>query len=381
MARIVLGSYLVRYPLGGMMSWVLQYLVGFARLGHDVYFVERANWPLACFDPATGAMTDDPMSGTKAVSDLLGRFGLANRWCFVDYAGCYHGMSAHDVHDVLNHTDVFIDMGVHGSWSEDAQPAGRSVLIDGEPGFTQMKMVQRAGTPQELPAYDFYFTTGRNIGMPSSTAPAAGKEWRPIFHPVVVDLFAAEPPSQNLPVTTVMNWQSYDALVFDGTVYGHKDVEFEKFLDLPRRCSVPLEIAVAGHDVPLARLTEHGWRTTDAHQVSASFDTFRDYIRGSSAEFSVCKGGYVATHSGWFSDRAAAYLASGRPVVQQDTGFGEHLPTGQGLHAVADADEAAAAIAAIHDDLSGHSKAAREIAGDCLDASVVLPEFLREVGL
>jgi hypothetical protein len=381
MARIVLGSYLIRYPLGGMMSWVLQYLVGFSQLGHEVYFVERANWPLACFDPVSKTVTDDPSTGTRVAAELLARFGLADRWCFVDYAGNYHGLAARQIHEVLDHADVFIDMGVHGSWNEDAQHAGCTVLIDGEPGFTQMKMVQRRGTAQELPAYDFYFTTGRNIGTPTSSAPTAGKAWRPIFHPVVVDLFDAPLPADGMPATTVMNWQSYDPVEFEGKVYGHKDVEFEKFLDLPGRCELPLEIAVAGHDVPLVRLGEHGWRVVDAHEVSASFDTFRDYIQGSCAEFSVCKSGYVASRSGWFSDRGAAYLASGRPVVQQDTGFGEHLPVGEGLFAVEDVDQAAAAFAAIVGDLPRHAKAAREIAGDCLDASVVLPKFLSEVGL
>jgi len=380
-ARIVIGSYMIRYPLGGMVSWVLQYLVGFQRLGHDVWFVERADWPDACFDPVRGLMTDDPSAGITAVAPLLDCFGLRDHWCFVDRFGRSYGVPLSEMHDVLERTDLYIDMGVHGGWSEEAASAGRSVLIDGEPGFTQMKMVQREGTPAQLPPYDSYYSTGRNIGTPASSAPSAGKAWRPLFHPVVLDLFPATPVPEGAPITTVMNWQSYEPLVFEGTEYGHKAPEFERFLDLPGRCRSQLEAAVAGHAVPWDRLHAHGWRTRNAHDVTRSFDAFREYIQGSSAEFGVCKSGYVATHSGWFSDRSAAYLASGRPVVLQDTGFGDHLPTGRGLFAAATVDQAAAAIGEIEADPVRHSRWAREVAAECLEASVVLPRFLVEVGL
>lgn len=381
MARIVLGSYMIRYPLGGMASWVLQYLVGFRRLGHDVWFVERADWPDACFDPTTGEMTDDPSAGIAAIDPLLRSVGLAGRWCFVDRLGRAYGMPRPQIQEVLASTDVYIDMGVHGGWSDQAAGAGTTVLIDGEPGFTQMKMVQREGTPSALPPFDHYFTTGRNVGTPASTAPSAGKAWRPLFHPVVVDLFPVTPVPHGAPVTTVMNWQSYDPLEFEGVEYGHKDVEFEKFLDLPGRCDRRLEAAVAGHDVPLNRLRAHGWRTRDAHAVTRSFDAFRSYLQTSAAEFGVCKNGYVATRSGWFSDRSAAYLASGRPVVLQDTGFGDHLATGRGLFAAGNVDEASDALAEIEGNPVRHSRWARELAVDCLEASVVLPALLAEVGL
>ncbi|MFL6238980.1 MAG: hypothetical protein ACJ735_05740 [Actinomycetes bacterium] len=381
MARIVVGSYMIRYPLGGMMSWVLQYLVGFHRLGHDVFFVERASWPDACFDPVRRAMTDDPSYGIAATAALLDRYGLTGKWCFVDYLGQHYGMTSAQIQGVLDSADLYIDMGVHGSWSERAERAACRVLIDGEPGFTQMKMVQRQGSSLELPPFDCYFSTGRNIGTPSTSTPDAGKVWRPLFHPVVLELFPVVPTPRDAAITTVMNWRSYDPLEYDGVVYGHKDVEFEKFIDLPRRCSRAVEIAVAGQHVPRETLTAHGWLVRDAYDVTRSFDEFRSYVSGSAAEFSVCKQGYVATRSGWFSDRSAAYLASGRPVVQQDTGFGEHLPTGHGLFAVNDVDEAALAVAEIEGDEGRHGTWAREVAADHLAADIVLAGFLAEVGL
>ena len=380
MARIVVGSYMVRYPLGGMMSWVLQYLVGFRRLGHEVYFVEKAGYSNACYDPVRDVMSDDCTYGIGAVNGLLGRFGLGERWCFVDAAGRYYGLSRRRIEEILGSADLFMDMGTHGSWLPEAEGAARRVLVDGEPGFTQMKMEKRLRAGETLPNYDLYYTTGWNIGSPASSAPAAGKNWRHLFHPVVVDMFQPAPIDPSGLFTTVMNWQSYEPVEFDAEIYGHKDVEFERFLDLPRRTGARLEIAVSGTSVPHEILAEAGWAVRDAHEVTASFDAFGDYIRRSKGEFSVCKSGYVKTHSGWFSDRSAAYLASGRAVVLQDTGFSAHLPCGRGLFAPRTVEEAAAALDAINHTPERHAGWAREIAGEYLDAPKVLGNFLAEVG-
>lgn len=390
MARIVLGSYLVRYPLGGMMSWVLQYLVGFARLGHDVYFVEKADYPNACFDPARNAMTNDGSFGMRATQKLLSRFDLGDRWCFADYAGEYHGLSKLGIEDVLATADVFIDMGTHGAWLPEAAEAGQRVLIDGEPAFTQLKMQRKAhgSQPQahgsqpvgSSDAYDHYYTTGWNIGTPASSAPTAGREWRHLFHPVCTQVFPFAPAADRGSYTTVMNWQSYEPIRFNGTTYHHKDVEFQKFLGLPKQSSAPLEVAVSGA-VPREELRSAGWKLESAHRVTQTFDAFQEYLRASRGEFSVCKNGYVASNSGWFSDRSAAYLSTGRPVVLQETGFSAHLPTGRGLFAVRDADEAAAALEKIESDYTGHARWAREIAEEFLDVQPVLDTFLKELGI
>jgi len=229
--------------------------------------------------------------------------------------------------------------------------------------------------------YDFYFTTGRNVGTDSSSAPTAGIAWRPMFHPVVPELFDESDPAPDAPFTTVMNWRSYEPVEYDGTTYGHKDEQFAKFLQLPRLCRAHLEVAVAGPDVPRTALREAGWKVSDAHAVTASFDAFKSYIRTSRGEFSVCKGAYVATNSGWFSDRSGAYLASGRPVVLQDTGFSAHLPSGEGLFAVRGQEEAAAAIEEVCGDYPRHARAAREIAVEYLAAEKVLGRVLSEIGL
>jgi hypothetical protein len=372
---------MVRYPLGGMMSWVLQYLVGFQRLGHDVYFAEKSGYSNACYDPLRNVMSDDCTYGTKTLHALLKRFGLQDRWCFVDEAGCYHGLSRNRIETLFNTADLFIDMGTHGCWLAEAADTGLRVLIDGEPGFTQMKMENKMAANEEVPNYDYYYTVGRNIGTEKSTAPTAEKQWHPLFHPVVVDLFKSHPIRPVAPFTTVMNWQSYEVVEYIGTKFGHKDVEFNKFIDLPQMTTSTLEIAVSGKNVPTQRLLSAGWRFRDAHNASMSFDIFTDYIRTSRGEFSVCKNGYVATNSGWFSDRSAAYLASGRPVVMQDTGFSSYLPCGQGLFSFCTVEEAAAAINEIEANYDRHSILARNIAVEYLDAAKVLRKFLNELGI
>ena len=381
MARIVLGSYMVRYPLGGMMSYVLQYLLGFHRRGHDVWFVERARYADECFDPAQGAMSDDPSYGTEAVDRLLRRFGLGERWCFTDISGRYHGRSRTEIEDAFRTADLFIDMGTHGAWSDEARGAGLTVLLDGEPGYNQMRM-ERGGAAGELRgAYDRYYTAGLNVGSEVSSAPTAGLTWGHLLHPVVPELFESGDPGLGAPMTTVMNWTSHAPVEHEGVTYGQKDVEFAKFAALPTEVRAPMELAVAGPDVPRQKLEALGWTVRDAHSVTASFDSFREYVAGSLGEFSVCKNVFVETRSGWFSDRSAAYLAAGRPVVLQETGFSDHLPVGRGLFAVETREEAVEAVERISREWRVQSDAAADIAREHLDARVVLGRFLTDLGV
>ncbi len=381
MARVILGSYMVRYPLGAVLSWALQYLTGFQKLGHEVFFVEKSGYPKSCYDPSRDVMSDDCSYGTAAVEVVLSRIGMGGKWCFVDAAGLHYGLSRERVQAVFDSADLFVDMGTHGAWLDEAARTGMRVLVDGEPGFTQMKMQKALAAGRTLPSYDFYYSNGRNIGTEQSAAPTGGKTWRPLFHPVDIATFPVVPSPADAPFTTIMNWQSYEPVKYLGETYGHKDVEFVKFMTLPTLTHSSLEIAVAGSTVPREELTGAGWRIQDPHRVTRSFDSFIDYIHRSRGEFSVCKSGYVRLNTGWFSDRGAAYLASGRPVVQQDTGFGAHLPCGQGLFAVRDVDEAAAAIDAIAGDYDRHARWAREIAAEHLDARKVLGRMLQDIGM
>lgn len=381
MARIVIATYMVRYPLGGMLSWALQYCLGFHLLGHEVYLVEKANYAGACFDPKQKSMTDSCQSGLSTVKRLLSRFGLGDRLVFRDVHGKLYGVDETRLAEIFSRADLLIDIGNHGAWLPEAREAGLlTVLIEGEPGFTQIKMASAEAAGEPVSPFDFYYSNGANIGTPRTIAPDAGRKWGHVFNPVATELIKVTQPSDEACFSTVMNWQSHQPIIFNGHSYGQKDVEFSKFIDLPARAGVPVEVAAAGN-VPRRELQDKGWRLCDAHEVTATFDAYQNYITASLGEFSVCKNVFIATCSGWFSDRSAAYLASGRPVVLQDTGFSEHIPCGQGLFAVTDVDEAAAAIDEIRGNYSQHSLWARELSEEYLDAKILMGRILDEIGM
>ena len=378
MATVVVGSYVVQFPVGGYLSWVLQWLVGLRDLGHEVWFVEKALGPGSCFDPVAGLSGDDPSFGTRSLDDLLRRFGLADQWCFIDAAGLAHGQPYDSLLEVFDRADLFIDMGTFGSLAAESARATRRILVDGEPGGTQMRMANAYTRGERAGDYDAYVTVGLNIGAASCSVPTAGVAWKPSVYPVVPAIFPVIPPPPDAPYTTIMSWSAHDETTYEGRTYGAKDLEFPKFIDLPGLVDVDMEIAVSGR-VPGQQLDERGWRRRSAHDVTITFDHFRDYIRNSRGEFSVCKNSFVATRSGWMGDRAAAYLASGRPVVMQDTGFSEHLPCGEGLFAVSSVEQAAEAIREIESDYERHSRAARLLAETHFAAELVLGRLLAEV--
>jgi hypothetical protein len=382
MPRIIIGSYVVRFPLGGFQSWMLQWLLGFKRLGHEVYFVEKSGWNNSCYDARTRSMGSDCSHGTAVFGRLLSEHGLGSNWCFVDASGTYHGMSRDRIETAFRDADVFIDHMRVCEWPEEASHARMRVMVDGEPAYTQMHMESKMKSAERgLIEYDRYFSVGMNVGTPTCSAPSAGKDWQPMFDPVILSLFPHVPAPPDGPFSTVMSWQAIKPFEHRGVTYSSKDFEFPKFLDLPRRVRATIQLALSGGEAARPLLDEAGWKIVDAQDATLTFNDWRTYIQASRGEFSVCKNYFVATNSGAFSDRAAAYLASGRPVVMQETGFSAHLPCGRGLFAVRNVEEAAAAINEIQGDWENHSKWAREIANDYLDTDRVLRKFLDDLGL
>lgn len=381
MAAIILGSYMFRYPLGGMNSWVLQYLLGLKDLGHDVYFVEKYGYADSCYDPEKEVMSDDCSYGLKLVSELLARIGMEKKWCYVARNDVYHGLSRQRINEVFRSADLFIDMGSHGSWQEESENAALKVLIDGEPGYTQMNLANKAQDGMPIPQYDRYFTNGKNIGTPGNSVPPLGLKWEHIYSPVKTALFPFSSPGTAASYSTIMNWASHKTIEYNGKSYGQKDIEFMKFLSLPKLVKSPMSIAVSGKDVPKMELKKNGWTVNCGKEATLTFYSFREYLRNCRAEFSVCKHVFVSNNTGWFSDKSAAYLASGRPVVLQDTGFSKHLPVGKGLFAINTLHEAMEAIHEIESNYHRHSLAAREIACEYLEARIVMKNFLNELGV
>jgi hypothetical protein len=380
MARIIVGSWMVRYPLGGNLSWALQHLIGLKELGHEVYLVEKYVYENSCYNPVTKEMTNDPSYGLMVVDNLLKQHGLEGRWCFVQKGEIYHGLSKQKVEEVFRTADLYIDSGANNAWAEESMYAGCRVLIDGDPGFTQFKYAKSVANGISIPKYDHYFTNGKNVGTTSSIIPAAGINWKPFYSPVCTSLFGIKPFKNNSPLSTVMNWQSFESISYNGKNYGHKDIEFEKYMCLPQMVGVPMEVAVSGKDVPHSNLQKNGWVTKNAQEVTISFESFREYLYDSRGEFSVCKNVYVSSNSGWFSDKSAAYLACGRPVILQETGFSNHLPMGEGLFAFSTVEEAKAAIEHVCNNYDYHSKKAFEIAKEYFEGSKVFQAFLNVIG-
>jgi glycosyltransferase involved in cell wall biosynthesis len=382
MATILFSSFAVRHPVGGVLSNNLQFLTGFRRLGHDVYLLEKAGYDESCFDPERRLSGDDCSCGTRRIGQLLDQHDLHGKWCYVAADGSYHGMCQSEVESVIVRADLFIDRGLHRSWDDETAEVPVRVLLDPDPGFRQVKLAHAAAKGRPAPVYDAYYTYGHNVGTPRSLAPTAGLRWRHLFHPVDTVLYLpGPPPTPGSPWTTIMNWRALEQVAFSGRVYGMKDAQFQYFEDIPTRVSVPMEVAVEGASVPEGRLREKGWRVVSALDATASYATYHNYLRRSFAEFSVVKDVYRGLNVGWFSDRSAAYLAHGRPVVVQANGIAGHLPVGEGLFEVADADEAVDAIERVRRDPARHSAAARRIAEEHLDTRVVLGRFLDELGL
>lgn len=382
MATILLCSYVVRHPVGGVLSNNLQFLTGFKRLGHDVYLLEKSGYGDSCFDPDRRITSDDCSCGIGRIDRLLTTHGLGGQWCYVDADGGYSGLSRRQIEAVIDRADVFIDRGLHRTWDDETADVPLRVLLDPDPGFRQVKMANALMSGGSVPAYDAYYTYGHNIGTTASPAPTVGVQWRPIFHPVDTSLYPmSPPPDDGAPCTTVMNWQPLETVEFAGRHFGMKDAQFPFFEDIPRHVGVPMEIAVEGRAVPRERLLDHGWRVVPALDATASYDAYHDYLRHSMAEFSVVKDVYHSLNVGWFSDRSAAYLAHGRPVIVQNNGIAAYLPTGEGLFEVADIAEAAEAIGRVEREPLRHGAAARRIAEDYLDTTVVLGRFLSELGV
>lgn len=369
--NIIVAGVMGRYPYGGVAWCSMMYLLGLRRLGHRVWYLEDMK---ECnFDPVENTLSKDPAYALRFIATCLEPYGLADRWCYIDWLQEYHGHNRAEWLDVCAGADLFINLsGGSWLWRDEYAAIPHSAFIDTDPGFTQIDAAHSATSRINfLQQYSALFTFGRNIGTSACPVATEPLHWSHTWQPVCMDEWRppATPPRNAF--TTVMTWQIESFT----EIGGNKDVEFLRFLDLPARSPVPLELAVNG---PTELLQQHGWRCRDAFEVSHNLDAYRDYIGSSAGEFSVAKHTYVRLNTGWFSDRTECYLASGRPAVVQDTGFSAHLPIGEGLFSYATPGEAQAALEAATGSYSRHSRAARELAEAHFAAEVVLPPLVEQ---
>jgi hypothetical protein len=257
------------------------------------------------------------------------------------------------------------------------------VYVDIDPGFTQFWQADPA-IDFQVGGHDLYYTIGENIGTEACSIPTGGLDWRHTRPPVVLDLWPFVGDAERSPFTTIANWRGpFGPIQYNGNTYGLKVHEFRKFIELPKSCSHPFEMALKIHldEVDdLDRLRRNNWKIIEPADVASDPADFRRYVQNSKAEFSVAQGVYVDTNSGWFSDRTAAYLASGKPALVQDTGFSDTYPVGDGLVPFRTMAEAVAGAERIARDYEEHCHAARQIAEEYFDSDKVLGRLIDGVG-
>jgi hypothetical protein len=361
------------------MTWHhLQYAAGLARLGHDGMFLEDSDYYASCYDPEGNFYGTDPTYGLKFAADAFDRVGVG-RWAYYDeHTNRWLGPSASGAVEFCRTADVLVNVsGVNPlrAWTEKIP---LRILIDTDPAFTQVRHLTDEKARTAAAKHNSFFTFAENIASGMATVPDDGFAWRATRQPVLLDEWKVRAPPRGAPYTTVMQWRSYRPLEYKGRWFRPKAASFAPYVDFPKRTTIPLEIALSSKEEIKQTLAANGWRIVEAISVSRSPWSYQDYLAGSRGEVAVAKHGYVSTRSGWFSERSAGYLASGRPVITQETGFSKILPTGTGLLSFRNPDQLLDCIEQVEADYETHSKRAREIAEEYFDSSKILSRLLEE---
>ena len=374
--KILLAGMVAGDPRQGGATWaVLQYLAGLTGLGHEVVLVEPLarrgdSDPLAEGSNVLSYFRSLPMPAGRSALLLAGTEQTA-------------GLSYADLVGFASKADLLIN--ISGLLREERllEPIPIRAFLDLDPGFNQVW--HETGTDMGLDLHTHFLTVGRRLGRDDCPIPDCGREWIPTLPPVVLESWPMEPAApRHDAFTSVGHWRSYGSIEHEGIHYGQRAHSLRGLIDLPRQAAGSrFRLALGIHPDEtrdLEALKAHGWDLLDPDEVAGTPEAYAQFVRTSKAELSVAKSGYVASGSGWFSDRSACYLASGRPVVAQDTGFGDVLPTGEGLLAFTTVGEAADAVAAVEGDLDRHAAAARAIAEEHLDSREVLSRLLERLG-
>jgi hypothetical protein len=369
--KILLSGMVAGDPGQGGASWaVLQYLVGLRALGHEVVLIEPV--PAEALEPGgeVARYFDAlPLLGGEAALLASGSEETV-------------GLSFETLTAFADEADLLLNVSGMLRHERLLEPIPTRAFLDLDPGFNQVWAA--SGEEMGLDLHTHFATIGGRVGADGCPIPTCGRHWIPTLPPVALDhwSFAEEPPRHDA-FTSVGHWRSYGSIEHGGIHYGQRAHSLRGIVDLPRRARSEFRLALGIHPdevSDLEALREHGWQLLDPALVAATPAAYAGFVRGSKAELCIAKSGYVESGSGWFSDRSACYLASGRPVVAQETGFAERLPTGEGLLSFATAAEAAEAVAEVEANPAWHRRAARELAEEHLDAGKVLPSLLERLG-
>jgi hypothetical protein len=376
------------YPLAGVTYQFLHYLIGLRRLGYDVTYVEDSGrW---VYDPRQNDLSPDATRNIATVAPFLDAHGFADRWVF---RGCYpggrcYGMSEDRLAQLYREADAFLNVTGAQELRDEHRACPRRIYVESDPFAAQVRAaLGHESTIATLAAHDTLFSFGENLGAADCDVPVGPFRWHPTRQPVVLDLWSPPDPPEtsrgDAPYRTIATWHNRGKEVrYNGETYHWtKDREFLKFLDLPRRRSIALELAAGGDEASRRLLRGQGWRLTDPLEVSSSLEAYRRFIQSARCEFTVARDQYVRPRTGWFSDRSACFLASGRPVITQETGFHKSLPTGEGLFGFSTMDDILTAIDRIESRYEQNARAARAIAEEYFAAEKVLATLMETAGL
>lgn len=380
---LVSGALANKYRNGGeawtRMSWVL----GLQKLGFEVYFIEQIA-PENCVDAAGNSTTFERSANLAYFEQITKEFGLTGSAALLESrAEQSRGLSLAQLLDLARDAALLVNISGHLTFEPLLQKIRRKAYIDLDPGFTQFWHADAALNFRVAP-HDDYFTVGENIGTEHCAIPTSGIPWRPIRQPVVLEHWPVMQSESLARFTTIASWRGpFGPVQYHNKTFGLKVHEFRKFIELPahvpQRCEIALQIHPADHK-DLEALQRNAWQIVDP-ALAATPTEFRRYLQDSDAEFSVAQGIYVETKSGWFSDRTVRYLASGKPVLVQDTGVRHNLPVGAGLLTFSNFAEAVAGAQQLAADYALHCQAARKLAEDFFDSNKVLRKLLEEVGI
>lgn len=386
--RIVVTGFMAGIPIAGVVWQHLHYIIGLQRLGHEVYYCEDS--ARLAYNPETFTYGTDWSYAARFLEKMARRFGFTERWGYCARflpEQPYAGLSPARMRELIKTADATFNICGTQEIHEDLHGATNLIYVESDPGLEQVRLDNGDDGPREyLDRHRALFTFGESLGTDLFPVPLHGYEWLPTRQPVVTDLWKTDgPPPDGAVYTTIANWNTSGLkdIVWRGEKYHwSKSLEFLRFIDAPQHLAEPVEMASNMKDAATrTEFTKHGWQIAEAYPMSDEPDSYMRYIQASRGEFTVAKDQYVRLHTGWFSDRSACYLAAGRPVITQETGFTRHIRADCGLLAFQNPEEIAEAARAIRADYARHSRAAYEIAVEYFEAQKVVGSILDRAGV
>ena len=386
--RIIVMGFMGSMPIAGVIWQHIHYIVGLQRLGHEVYFIEdSARLP---YNPDTFEITDEFDYASEILARMAKDFGFENRWSYCARYLPRHptaGLPLKKIRQLYRDADAILNICGTQEFNDDLLKSDRILYVESDPGVEQIKIDKGvSSTIDYLGRHHALFTFGENVGTKNFPVPTHGLKWLPTRQPVVTDLWKTNrSPARAAVFTSVANWSTSGLkdIEWRGEKYlWSKSREFLRFVAAPKRAGETFELATdIKDDKTREKFVRNGWRFRSPLDLSADYWLYRDYIQKSKGEFTVAKDQYVRLNTGWFSDRSVCYLAAGRPVIIQETGFSKLYGGEGGLFAFESLGDIAEAVREINGDYAKHSRAARQIARENFEAEKVLNCLLQRAGV